>query len=311
LLAILCLVGSLLVALAVASLLHSYTDNLIALNTVPLLAGALAMTMVGIAIHPVASWRSLGLWRGGVSGAARGVLLGAAACGLLVGANVICGLAEWTPLDSSQVRFDWRDARLAGLSFLAIGSVGEELFMRGLLLQFLACALGPTGAVALTSLVFALLHGANPSVTNLAQLNTVLFGATFGLAVVRHRSLWLAIGLHLGWNVAQVALGANNSGITIRLTDLNLELQGEKWLTGGEYGLEGGVLASGAALALAAAVWWLPRSYPAGGMLWESGQSPVPADSGGDPGGPLGLSAGPEFTDSAGEERKADDRSSS
>ena len=141
--------------------------------------------------------------------------------------------------------------------------------MRGILLQFLARAPRPAAAVALTSVAFALLHGWNPGVTHLAQLNTALFGAVFGLALLRHRSLWLATGLHLGWNVTQVALGANNSGITIRLTDLNLELQSRDWLTGSEYGLEGGVLASGAALALAVAVWRIPVGKASVPLLCE------------------------------------------
>ncbi len=311
LLAILCLAGTLLVAVAAASLLRFYTEDPIALSAVPLLCGALLMTAAGVAIHPVANWRSLGLWLDGASGTLWGLLLGASACGLLVAVVLIAGLAAWTPLDPAQIRFDWRDASLAGLLFLAIGSFGEELFARGLPLQFLAFALGPAGAVTLTSLAFALLHGANPSVTYLAQLNTALFGSVFGLAVVRQRSLWLASGLHLGWNVAQVTLGANNSGITIRLTELNLELRGEEWLTGGKYGLEGGVLASGAALVLAAAVWWLPRRRSEGPLLWETGQVPVPLDRAGDTGGPLGLAADHESSNSPGEDGEAGGRAPS
>ena len=278
--AILFLAGSLVTAAVAAGLLSSYTVNPIVLSTIPLLVGALAMSVAGLVLHPTATFSSLGLRPLDARDALSGGVVGAAGCALLAGAVVICGMAEFTPLDGTGIRFDWREARMAGVSLLAVGSAGEELFLRGLAFQLLACAARPLGAVALTSIAFALLHGANPGVTPLAQVNTALFGAVFGLAVVRHRSLWMAFGLHLGWNLAQVLLGANTSGITIRLTGLNLELHGQDWLTGGDYGLEGGLLASGTALLLVAVVWWLPRKSGRPATLWDPVRSQVPSGTG-------------------------------
>ena len=303
LLANLCMVGTLLGAIAAAALLSSFTENPIALSTVPLLLGALAVTAATLAVHPAATWMSLGFGRRAIRGLGPGLLLGAVACGLLVVLAVICGVGAWTTLDPEQIRFDWRDTWFTGIAFLAIGAIGEELFARGMLLQFLAGAFGRVAGVIATSLVFAFLHGANPSVTALAQVNTALFGAVFGLAIVRHRSLWMAIGLHLGWNLSQVALGANNSGITIRLTELNLQLQGEEWLSGGNYGLEGGMLATGAALLLAVAVWCFPRSNDGVEMLWETGLESAQLRPQAHSGIPLGLSPSAGGDDSGGKER--------
>ena len=307
-LALLFVVGSVIVAIVVGSLLRTYTDNAIALTTISLCSGALTMTVAGLAFYPGATWGSLGLRLKSASGALYGLLIGAGACGSLVCAAVLFGLAEWTPLDTSEIRFDWRDARLAGLSLLCIGSAAEELLLRGLALQLLACAVRPAGAIVLTSVAFAVLHGANPGITWLAHTNTALFGAVFGLAVFRQRSLWMAIGLHLGWNVTQVALGADTSGITIRLTELNLELQGREWLTGGDYGLEGGVLASVAALLVASAVWRLPSRHPSGSMLWDSGEGLVPPGRDLVPSGSASVVAGVRSTDGPGEDRTADGR---
>ena len=301
-LALLFVAGSVIVAIAVGSLLRTYTDNAIALTTISLCSGALAMTVAGLAFYPGATWGSLGLRLGSASGGLYGLLLGAGGCGALVCVAVLGGLGEWTPLDASEIRFDWRDARLAGLSLLFIGSAAEELFLRGLALQWLACAVRPAGAIALTSVAFALLHGANPGITWLAHTNTALFGAVFGLAVFRQRSLWMAIGLHFGWNVTQVALGADTSGITIRLTGLNLELQGWEWLTGGDYGLEGGVLASVISLLVAAAVWRLPSRHPSGSMLWDSEGGWVPPGRDLIAGNPVGLAAGDRSADGDGED---------
>ena len=293
----LCLVGTLIFAFACVVLLSSWTSHPIALSVVPLLVASIAVTWVAVALHAVANWKALGLGGRRARCFGKGLLLGSVACALLVGGAVLLGLGDWTEFDAAEIRFDWRTSPLTGLALLTAGAAGEELFMRGLLLQYIARAVGPLAGVLFTSSAFALLHGANPSVTALAQVNTALFGAVFGLAVLRHRSLWLATGLHLGWNLAQVSLGADTSGITMRLTELNLELRGEEWLSGGEYGLEGGVLATAVGFLLAAALWRLPGSASQGRLLWETPD---------DPSGPLGErpGAGPLGTAAVGTPRR-------
>lgn len=303
------LAGTLVLAYAGAVLLRSFTDHAIALNTIPLLVATLLLTGAAVVLNPQVTWRSLGLSSGGLPGSVTGVVLGAAACALVIVVLVLAGRAAWVSAAADAVRFDWRDVPQVGLAFLVVGAVGEELFLRGLLLQFVARALGPWAAVSGTSVAFALLHGWNPGVTALAQCNTMLFGLLFGAAVFRHRSLWLACGLHLGWNLGQVVLGANTSGITMRLTELNLELYGEGWLAGGSYGLEGGVLATGAAILLGMVVWLLPRRAGDAVLFSEASRAAEPALVGNASGRPLGLDD-PAGTDSgSGEERVADLRS--
>ena len=270
LLANLVLVSTFVSAMLVAGLVSSFTENLIALSAIPLACATLVVTAAAVALRSDLSWERIGVSRGALAGLARGLGLGIGACGVLVLLTLALQWAAWEPIDAAALRFDWRDAQVTGVFLLAIGAAGEELFMRGLLLQFLARALSPAGAIAATSIGFALLHGANPGVTPLAQCNTAIFGAVFGVAVVRHRSLWLPTGLHFGWNIAQVGLGVNTSGITMRLTELNLDLRGAEWLTGGDYGFEGGLLATGMALALSASVWMLPVQRPAARMFWDA-----------------------------------------
>lgn len=300
--AILCVVGTPLAMFAAVLPLSSLTDDAIVLSTIPLLVGSLAVAAVFVALHQDVSWSGLGLGRSTLSGLLPGVGLGAVAVAALAVVAVGLEWAAWVPGDPSQIRFDWREAQLAGLSLLAVGAIAEELAIRGLLLQFLARAVGPAAAIALTSSIFALLHWRNPEVTDLAPINTALFGAVFGLAVLRHRSLWLACGLHFGWNAAQVALGANVSGITIRLTELNLELGGAEWLTGGDYGLEGGALATGMALVLGTGLGLLPRRRDASRLLWQSARVEDPENS-------LLGDVSPGFVGDGGrgEDREADD----
>ena len=297
-LAILTVFNTYVCASLVAAALSPLSDNRLLLNTIPLLCATLIVTALTVALLPRGSWSRIGLGRGVSRGVTVGLVLGFIACGELLLVVVLFGLAEWVPIADGALRFDFRAVPVLGLSLLVIGATAEELFARGLALQCLARALGPVGAVILTSVGFAALHGANPGVTFLAACNTALFGAVFGVAVFRQRSLWLATGLHIGWNVAQVALGVNVSGITMRLTEFNLRLGQPDWITGGDYGFEGGLLATRTALGLLAAAWWIPASTRAAPMLWDapredagtltSGLGGIARTSGDEPGDPIG-----------------------
>ena len=297
-LAILTVFNTYVCASLVAAALAPLSDHRLLLNTVPLLCATLIVTALTVALLPRGSWPRIGLGRGVSRGVTVGLVLGFIACGELLLVVVLFGLAEWVPIADGALRFDFRAAPGLGLSLLVIGATAEELFARGLALQCLARALGPVGAVILTSVGFAALHGANPGVTFLAACNTALFGAVFGVAVFRQRSLWLATGLHIGWNVAQVALGVNVSGITMRLTEFNLRLGQPDWITGGDYGFEGGLLATRTALGLLAAAWWIPAPTRAAPTLWDapredagtlaSGLAGIDRTSGDEPGDPIG-----------------------
>jgi len=73
--------------------------------------------------------------------------------------------------------------------------------------------------------------------------NTALAGIWLAAAYLRTRSLWLPLGVHWSWNWALGwFFGLPISGINLVSNPL---LQGQdsgpKWLTGGTYGIEGGV----------------------------------------------------------------------
>ncbi len=290
LLANLVFVGTFVVWIVSGGFFGLVTDNLLAQNVIPLMVASLGSTLLVIRYTTAATWASIGLARARSLGLATGTVSGSLCCGLLVLAMVVTDLASWVPIDPDALRLDWRDWWLPGLGLLLIGSVAEEIFLRGVVLQLVCRAVGPLPAVLATSVAFALLHSANADVTVLAQVNTAIFGAVFGLAVIRHGSLWLAMGLHFGWNVTQVALGSNVSGIAMRLTDLSLELGGPVWLTGGSYGLEGGLLGTVAGMLLVGWIASRPVSTQSGRTLWEI---PAGATETGTAGGLLGDGADP------------------
>jgi hypothetical protein len=116
-------------------------------------------------------------------------------------------------------------------------------------------------AIVITSLFFASAHLANPNTSILALTNTVLAGVWFSAAYLKTRSLWLPFAAHFAWNWFQGAIfGIPVSGIT-RVTTAPLLVQidsGPAWLTGGSYGIEGGIACTAALLLSTALIYFLP-----------------------------------------------------
>jgi len=141
------------------------------------------------------------------------------------------------------------------LLFLAPFAFSEELMMRGYVLTVLRQALGWRLALALTSIVFGLLHipnpGSNPG--NIAMV--ILAGVLLGGIVILTGSLYAATAAHLAWNwVMAGVLHVPVSGLGVATPDYRLVDSGPDWITGGAWGPEGGV---GAALGMSAGLAYL------------------------------------------------------
>jgi membrane protease YdiL (CAAX protease family) len=126
-----------------------------------------------------------------------------------------------------------------------VAALAEEALFRGYPLQTMTRAgLFGFGAL-LTSLAFTAVHIQNPNFKQgIPFINLFIAGVWFAVAYWRTRSLWFPLGIHWSWNWALGSLfGLPVSGITeiapnplLRGTDL-----GPAWLTGGSYGIEGGI----------------------------------------------------------------------
>ena len=131
---------------------------------------------------------------------------------------------------------------------LAVGigpGVAEELLFRGILLRLLDKQLGSWAAIAVTSALFGAVHLSNPKATAFGALAiAVEAGLLLGGAYLLTRRLWLAIGLHIGWNFVQGGIfGINVSGSGYRFDGLlRSSMDGPAWLTGGTMGIEGSVV---------------------------------------------------------------------
>lgn len=149
---------------------------------------------------------------------------------------------------------------LTTAAFFLVAAALEELLFRGYPLFALESGPGRAVAVAVTSVVFSLLHAANPHFDTAAAVVLIGIGAVLAVSVLQTRSLWEAVGAHLGWNWA---LGSGAalpvSGLALPSPCYSGALSGPAWLTGGGFGLEAGVSGAGAWTVAAVALWMRGR----------------------------------------------------
>ena len=138
------------------------------------------------------------------------------------------------------------EAFLAMCGLMCAVAVAEELLFRGVLFPILERAAGTWWALAISSALFGGLHLVNPNASLWGALAICLqAGLLLGAAYVATRSLWLPIGLHLGWNLAQAGIfGTAVSGSEDAFDGLlNGETIGLPVISGGAFGPEGSVVA--------------------------------------------------------------------
>ncbi len=196
------------------------------------------------------SFRDLRWTRGpvAVTGALRGLALGAGAAAFAIGAAVLLRSAFWSSDQGGFGDYVSQVGKTTGV--LAPAALSEEVMFRGLPLVLIANALGRTPALVLVAAgVFSLLHGLNPNITALGFLNIALAGLLLGVVFYTPGGIWAAWGAHLGWNAALAALDAPVSGMPFKIPLLDYHAGDPTWLSGGRFGPEGGVLATVALIA--------------------------------------------------------------
>ena len=135
---------------------------------------------------------------------------------------------------------------VALLGLMASVAVTEELLFRAILFRVVEGWVGTWGALAISSVLFGLLHLVNPGATLFGALAiAVEAGGMLGAAYAATRTLWLPIGLHLGWNFAQAGIfGATVSGADTDTAGLLRAVSsGPSLISGGGFGPEASVFA--------------------------------------------------------------------
>ncbi len=172
---------------------------------------------------------------------AAGFAQGAVALGAVVGTALVLGLAAFAPTVADH-------SLLLTILLILMGVLGEEMLFRGYAFQYLAREWNASITIVAFGILFGLVHLFNNNVQPIGAANTALWGCLLGYACVRGRSLWLPTGIHFGWNLALTLFTSNLSGLTIRATAWELRWSGSELWSGGNYGVEGGLLATIVAL---------------------------------------------------------------
>lgn len=216
-------------------------------------------------------FRALGLWvtKNWLKDFCSGVLFGAGSIILAAIVGVIFGGLTLNLNQTHGSSAIWLTLSTS-LFIFAVGAISEEALFRGYLFQTLSRANLAWLAIAITSVFFASAHLGNKDANYISTLNTALAGIWFGIAYLKTRTLWFPIGLHLAWNWVQGAvLGIPVSGITNLTTAPVFQVSdfGTNQITGGNYGIEGGIACTIALIISALAIWFAPFLQPTQEML--------------------------------------------
>lgn len=205
---------------------------------------------VGLVVVLVLAWKALQRWlerrddqEFSLPGAGRelgtGLLLGFAVFSGAVAIVALLGGFEILGL-RGQGQF-WAMATMA----ITTGAF-EEILFRGVLLRHIEALLGTWAALILTSILFGAAHLANPNASLFAAFAIAMeAGILLGAAYLYTRRLWLAVGLHAGWNFTQgwvfsIPVSGGDAPLGLLIT----RRVGPDWLTGGDFGLEASVPAT-------------------------------------------------------------------
>lgn len=176
------------------------------------------------------------------NGTSRDLLVGAA-CGLLLGSATIGVIALFGGYQVTA----WGSVAgaLTIVGMMCAIAVAEEVLFRGVIFRLIEQRFGTWLALVASAALFGLVHLVNPGATAWgAAAVAIEAGLMLGAAFVATGSLWLPIGLHVGWNITIAAIfgtvtsgGASRDALVIAMTP------GPEWLTGGTFGPEASIIA--------------------------------------------------------------------
>lgn len=215
---------------------------------------ALAGSLVSVAVYAAfVQWierrRLIELGRVGAAGELGGGF--AVGIGLFVvtaGLLVLIGVGRVDRGDGLAAIVPW-------LLWVVATSISEEILFRGVLFRILEERLGTWIGLALSAALFGGLHAANANASVASTLAiSIEAGVLLAAAYAVSRRLWLPIGLHAGWNLAQLGLlGVQRPGHVAQGV-WSSRFTGPALLSGGDWGPEISIVAvvacAGTALAL-------------------------------------------------------------
>ena len=186
-------------------------------------------------------------------------LVGAALLGIIFIIELVSGLVSVSAMSFGSAVLK---SLLYYSALFVLVAIAEEVMFRGYVLQ--TPIEGPgvfviSAWVLISSIAFSSFHAINPGYSFLGFLNTFVIGIALCFLLFVTKSLWVPIGFHFGWNLSLAWLySLNVSGLDM---DGVLSTQTSSrygFLTGGDYGPEGGLICTAVILVLTAVI--LPRA---------------------------------------------------
>ncbi len=170
--------------------------------------------------------------RGAQRHASRGILVGAALFCITMLVLKLLGAWSYTGL-----------APISALAYPFIGAIFagvlEETVVRGLLFRIMEERLGSWIALAVSALIFGLLHAFNPGASPVSTAAIALeAGILLAAAYMYSRSLWFVMGLHFAWNFTEGGIFATPVSGTRAEGVIGVQFSGPDLLTGGAFGPE-------------------------------------------------------------------------
>jgi membrane protease YdiL (CAAX protease family) len=169
----------------------------------------------------------------------RGVLGGLALFGVTIGVIAAFGGYRITGWGSV-------GGLVAAVGLMACVAVTEEILLRGIVFRLVEEMTGTWVALACSAVLFGALHLVNPAATIWGAVAIAIeAGVMLAAAYLATGSLWLPIGLHLGWNLAQAGIFATTVSGSETGSDglFHSAMSGATLLTGGEFGPEASIVA--------------------------------------------------------------------
>ena len=125
-----------------------------------------------------------------------------------------------------------------------IGALIEEIIFRLIIFRLTEELLGTWIALIIQAVLFGFAHMANDNSTLFTSFSVIIVGGIiYTGAFMYTRRIWLALGLHAGWNYFQSGIfGMPNSGTTYKGLIFS-DIQGKEWITGGSWGIEASYIA--------------------------------------------------------------------
>ncbi|MDQ3673528.1 MAG: CPBP family intramembrane metalloprotease [Gemmatimonadota bacterium] len=185
-------------------------------------------------------WRTIGLHTEAAAPPvlAEGAAYGALAIGVASMALVAVQQLQIVPAPDGS----WWGTAGRATAILFPAAFFEELFIRGYAFSVLRRMSGWKLALLVTSVVFGLLHAANPGANAQSILSVTIAGFFLGALFLATGSLYAATAAHFAWNwVMAGLLHTPVSGLVMPTPDYKTVDAGPDWLTGGPWGPESGL----------------------------------------------------------------------